>query len=278
MSSDQNYSEVGTSNTIKPSFRQRHSRAIPLFIAVFIVVVVVVVAVAVTQTTNNSTPPPTRSNFSGENEPEVVVETSNIKKDYSTPNKCLYYTPEDSVTEMKNDPFAGFCEIGSEYVNKTCNIDKLESSSHLCEECTDGSKLPSFCFCDKKVHCVNDKKYGGRAADDSKKTCNWCADVFNNQRNHRGNASCSRASQALVKTTCEHGEGYDGFMCSVITTRVCTLTDELKNLKPCIRSNLKECFMKSKQSGKYYNCQNFMDSNLKERRKDLKTCNLDATP
>lgn len=83
---------------------------------------------------------------------------------------------------------------------------------------------------------------------------NWCADVFINQFNHRGNASCSRASQAVVNTTCE---GYDGFMCSVIKTRVCTLTDKRQNLKPCSRSNLMECFMKSKQSGKYYHCQHF---------------------
>ncbi|CAC5411597.1 unnamed protein product [Mytilus coruscus] len=166
----------------------------------------------------------TQSNLNDENRPEVVIKTSNIDKDESTANKCLYYTPEDFVTKLKDDPFAGLCEIGSEFVNQYCNIDKDESSSHLCEECTDGSKLPSFCFCDKKVHCVNDKKLGGRAADDFKKTCNWCADVFNNLGNHRGSASCSSSSQALVKTTCK---GYDGFMCSVITTRVCTLKENI---------------------------------------------------
>ncbi|XP_071157252.1 uncharacterized protein [Mytilus edulis] len=257
MMSEGSYIEVETND--RPSFCSKNSKAIILFIAVF-VVVVVVVAVVVAQTTNNSTPPPTLSNLTGEN----------------ATNKCLYYTSEDIVTKMKlkDDPFEGLCDIGSDSVNKTCNIDKHESSSHLCEKCTDGSLLPSFCFCDKKVHCVNDKKYGGRAADDSKKTCNWCADVFINQFNHRGNASCSRASQAVVNTTCE---GYDGFMCSVIKKRVCTLTDKRQNLKPCSRSNLKKCFMKSKRSGKYYHCQNFMDSNVEER-KDLKTCNLDATP
>ncbi|XP_076093648.1 uncharacterized protein LOC143064603 [Mytilus galloprovincialis] len=258
MMSEGCYIEVETND--RPSSCSKNSKAMILFIAVplFILVVVVVVTVVVTQTTNNSTPPTTLSKLTGEN----------------AANKCLYYTPEDVVTEMKVDPFAGLCDIGSDSVNHHCNIDKDESSSHLCEKCTDGSKLPSFCFCDEKVHCVNDKKYGGRAADDYKKTCNWCADVFNNQFKHRGNASCSRRSQVVVNTACE---GYDGFMCSVIKTRVCTLTDKRQNLKPCSRSNLMECFMKSKQSGKYYHCQHFKDSNVEER-KDLKTCNLDATP
>ncbi|VDI06221.1 Hypothetical predicted protein [Mytilus galloprovincialis] len=260
--SDRIYNRVETNDSTpdnnRPSFCHRHWKKAIISLILFIVAGVVVVAVVVTQTTNNSTSPTTFSKLTDEN----------------ASNKCLYYTPENIVTKMKlkDDPFEGLCDIDS--VNKTCNIDKHESSSHLCEKCTDGSLLPSFCFCDKKVHCVNDKKYGGRAADDSKKTCNWCADVFINQFNHRGNASCSRASQAVVNTTCE---GYDGFMCSFIKTRVCTLTDKRQNLKPCSRSNLKKCFMKSKRSGKYYHCQNFMDSNVEER-KDLKTCNLDATP
>ncbi|VDI06220.1 Hypothetical predicted protein [Mytilus galloprovincialis] len=166
--SDRIYNRVETNDSTpdnnRPSFCHRHWKKAIISLILFIVAGVVVVAVVVTQTTNNSTSPTTFSKLTDEN----------------ASNKCLYYTPERSDS-----------------VNKTCNIDKHESSSHLCEKCTDGSLLPSFCFCDKKVHCVNDKKYGGRAADDSKKTCNWCADVFINQFNHRGNASCSRASQAV---------------------------------------------------------------------------------
>ncbi|CAC5365644.1 unnamed protein product [Mytilus coruscus] len=105
----------------------------------------------------------------------------------------------------------------------------------------------------------------------------WCADIFKVHFKNRGIPRCFSYFQALVKPTCN--EGYTGFMCSVITKRVCSLEFEQPNLQECNRSNLEEeCFLRTIWPGTYYHCQPFTDSNIKERRKNLEACDLNATP
>ncbi|CAG2239711.1 unnamed protein product [Mytilus edulis] len=101
--SEGSYIEVETND--RPSFCSKNSKAIILFIAVLVfVVVVVVVLVVLAQTTNNSTPPPTLSNLTGEN---------------------------DIVTKMKlkDDPFEGLCDIGSDSVNKTLTLINMNQAA-----------------------------------------------------------------------------------------------------------------------------------------------------
>ncbi|XP_052095350.1 uncharacterized protein LOC127730803 [Mytilus californianus] len=244
-------------------------KKVPLVVLVILVVIGAIVGGIVNAWRNTS---------NQEDAEDIRNETQFPYRIDSSINKCLYITSEDFLTKLISETFAyeEVCTIGSEFVKKICSIGKEKSeSSHVCEKCTDGSILPSFCFCDKTVHCVKDKELGSRAADDSKKNCNWCAEIFNIQFPNRGNASCSSYSQDLLKSTCN--KGYDGFMCSVITTRVCTLKLVQPNLKECNTSNLEECFLKSTRPGKYYHCQPFTDSNIKER-SFLEACNLNATP
>ncbi|XP_052095348.1 uncharacterized protein LOC127730801 [Mytilus californianus] len=216
-----------------------------------------------------------------ENAQDIRNKTQSTYTNYSSINTCLYITSEGFLKKLPNDTFAygEVCTIGSEFVKKTCGIGKEKSeSSHVCEKCTDGSILPSFCFCDKDVHCVKDKELlGSRAADYSKKICQWCADIFKVYFKNRGIPSCFSDFQALVKQTCT--EGYTGFMCSVISKRVCSLEFEHPNLEECNRSNLEEeCFLRTIWPGTYYHCQPFTDFNINERRKNLEACNLNATP
>ncbi|XP_052095349.1 uncharacterized protein LOC127730802 [Mytilus californianus] len=272
MMMNENYVIVGTDDTTNDtttdnksinrrcSFCRKHWKPCVIGMIVLAIIFIAIVCIVVV------TQPKGQEDFKNSLQSNLKVE--------NTANKCIYNTSGVFVTELKKDPFAygSVCEIGSKYVNKYCNIGKDESSSHLCEECTDGSKLPSFCFCDKKVHCVNDKELGGRPADDSKKSCNWCAKIFNNQFKVRGYASCSSYSQNQVKSHCN--EGYSGVMCSVITQRICFLKElEQHNLQSCNISTFEECFLKSIRSGKYYHCQNFTESNIEERSGNLEACN-----
>ncbi|CAC5362519.1 unnamed protein product [Mytilus coruscus] len=205
---------------------------------------------------------------------EAVEDENRLQK------MCVYNTPENFLPKLPSETFeyAEQCTIGSKFVNKTCSIGKEKSDSrHVCDKCTDGSILPSFCFCDKKVHCVKDLE--SRPADHhSKNTCKWCQGSFNIHFKNRGNPSCSSDKQALVETTCN--EGYTGFMCSVITKRLCTLElkqHNLHDLHDCNRSNLEEkCFLETICPEKYYYCQPFTDSDIKER--DQEACNLNPTP
>ncbi|VDI06224.1 Hypothetical predicted protein [Mytilus galloprovincialis] len=136
---------------------------------------------------------------------KIIDETPSPNTSYSSLEKCYYETPEDFLMKMLNNTFANedYCTIGSQLVKTICWTGKEKSgSSHACTKCTDGSILPSICFCDEKVNCVNDAKlFGSRAADHSKKTCSWCKTIFNKQFKDQGNANCSSHNQPLVDIT-----------------------------------------------------------------------------
>ncbi|VDI06225.1 Hypothetical predicted protein [Mytilus galloprovincialis] len=191
---------------------------------------------------------------------KIIDETPSPNTSYSSLEKCYYETPE-----------------GSQLVKTICWTGKEKSgSSHACTKCTDGSILPSICFCDEKVNCVNDAKlFGSRAADHSKKTCSWCKTIFNKQFKDQGNANCSSHNQPLVDITCK--DGYSGSMCNVITALLCKFKNGQSILKECNTSKLEECTMKSTLSGNYYHCKPFTDSNIGET-KGKKVCYLDAVP
>ncbi|CAC5422692.1 unnamed protein product [Mytilus coruscus] len=110
-----------------------------------------------------------RNQTSQENAQDIRNKTQFTYTNYSSINTCLGIAFKDFQKKLPNDTFAyeEVCTIGSEFVKKTCGIGQGKSeSSHVCEKCTDGSILPSFCFCDKTVHCVKDKELNSRAADD----------------------------------------------------------------------------------------------------------------
>ncbi|XP_063419815.1 uncharacterized protein LOC134704967 [Mytilus trossulus] len=205
---------------------------------------------------------------------KIMKETQSSYTSYSSLEKCHYETSEVFLIKLVNNTFENedYCTIGSTVVKTIC---ESEISHHACEKCTDGSMLPSSCFCDKKVNCVNDAALGGVAADDSKKTCSECAKTFNDQFKYQGNASCSSTIQRYVDITCK--DGYGGSMCNVITALLCKLKNGQSNLKECNSSKLEECTMKSTLSGKYYHCEPFTDSNI-GKAKDQKVCYLDAAP
>ncbi|XP_071157258.1 uncharacterized protein [Mytilus edulis] len=210
---------------------------------------------------------------------KIIDETPSPNTSYISLEKCYYETSEDFLMKMLNNTFANedYCTIGSQLVKTICWTGKEKSgSSHACEKCTDGSILPSICFCDEKVNCVNDAKlFGSRAADHSKKTCSWCKTIFNKQFKDQGNANCLGLNQPLVDITCK--DGYGGSMCNVITALLCKFKNGQSILKECNTSKLEECTMKSTLSGNYYHCEPFTDANIGET-KGKKVCYLDAVP